>query len=72
MTSSPPDYVELLYEALNSPLGLVVTSSDPVRLRAKLYEVMRTDDAFQFSLHISRLNPGSDLLILKKAASDDT
>lgn len=44
-----------LYQALSSPLGIVLTSDDPERLRAKLYALKREAsdpalDALQFSI----------------------
>lgn len=64
---SAPDFLALLYEAYHSPMGLVVTTSDPLALRAKLYAEMRGNEDFTcLSLHISRSAPTSELIILRK------
>lgn len=39
--------LELLYEATNSKLGIVIQTSDPQRLRAKLYTLRRDNEDFQ-------------------------
>lgn len=59
--------LELLYEALRSPLGIVVQSEDPEALRARLYKLRVKDPELAcLSFVISPLNPTSDLWILRK------
>lgn len=63
-----PNVVELLYEALETELGLVVATSDPIALRAKLYAAMKADPELAlFSIHQSRSNPNGEIIILRKA-----
>jgi hypothetical protein len=40
-------YSEILFAALNSPLGVRVISNDPANLRTKLYTVRKKDSAFE-------------------------
>lgn len=62
--------LQLLYDALHSPLGVCVTTNDPERLRQKLYPLRKTDDIFApLAFLISPLNP-QDLWIVKKGTSD--
>lgn len=66
------EITDLLYQALDATLGLVVATSDPVSLRARLYAAMKADpDLACFSIHISRTNPGGELIILRKVADAD-
>lgn len=70
MSSLP--LVELLHRALQEPLGIIVSTNDPERLRVRLYEARRTalNPAFEvFSFVPSRINPTSELWILKKIPS---
>lgn len=39
--------IELLYEALNSELGVIVETPDPQRARSAFYRARNTDDALQ-------------------------
>lgn len=57
----------LLFSALASPLGIVITTTDPVNLRAKLYPLRKQDPGFA-SLHfvIPPTAPESTLWIVKK------
>lgn len=58
--------IEILYQALHSPNGIVVRTADPVRLRAKLYVEKKKDEAFGcLSFSISRTSPESELYIVK-------
>lgn len=58
--------IELLYAALNSEFGVSIETSDPVRLRAKLYTLRKQDPALQcLSLTISPTAPASELWIVK-------
>lgn len=70
MTSGALDLLEKLYDALRSPLGTVIETEDPERLRAKLYALRRerqdTDPQLRvLSFIISPTNPGSELWIVK-------
>ena len=61
----------ILYEALASPLGLVVETNNPQNLRAKLYAARRADaDLECLSIHLSPANPGGELWIVKKEQPD--
>ncbi len=61
---------ELLYDALRSPLGIVVETTDPERLRQRLYAIRReAEDFVPLSFVISPLN-GVDLWILNKGGPD--
>ena len=39
--------LELLYEALNSEIGIVIETNDPARCKAALYVARRTDPALE-------------------------
>ena len=57
--------LDLLYEALASPYGIVVESTDPLLLRTKLYSERRKDPSFnRLSFVLSPTNPTSELWIL--------
>lgn len=59
--------LELLYDALREEVGLVVTTNNVERLRAKLYELRRKDDDLAvLSFIISPTNPDAELWIVKK------
>ncbi len=58
--------IELLYAALHSPLGIVVSTTSPERLRQKLYPLRKEDPALlPLSFIISPFNPGGELWIVK-------
>ena len=58
--------IELLYAALNSEFGVSIETSDPVRLRSKLYPLRKQDpDLAGLSFTISPTNPSSELWIVK-------
>lgn len=60
--------VQLLYEALDTPFGLVIETNDAERLRQKLYPLRKEQEIFlPLSFVISPLN-GVDLWILNKGA----
>lgn len=68
MDASPE---EILYEALASPLGLLVETNNPAALRAKLYAVRRADaDLECLSIHLAPTNPNGALFIVKQGAPD--
>lgn len=62
-------HVEWLYEALDSPFGIELATSDPIKLRAALYATMREakaqgiEDFLGLTLTISPVCPTSYLWI---------
>lgn len=61
---------ELLYDALRTPLGTVIETEDPERLRQRLYAIRKESDDFaQLSFVISPIN-GLDLWIVNKGNAD--
>lgn len=67
---SPLELTELLYDALRTPLGTVIQTEDPERLRQKLYGIRRESEDFAaLSFVISPIN-GLDLWIVNKGNSD--
>lgn len=67
---TPLELTELLYEALRTPLGTVIETEDPERLRQKLYAVRKESEDFaQLSFVISPIN-GLDLWIVNKGNAD--
>jgi len=63
---------ELLYEALRTPLGTVIQTEDPERLRQRLYGIRKEcEDFTQLSFVISPIN-GMDLWIVNKGNADGT
>lgn len=64
------DLLEKLYEALRSPIGIVVSTEDPERLRQKLYALRRErqdedPNLRVLSFLISPTSPGNELWIVK-------
>lgn len=62
-------FVELLYEALDTPLGIVVRTSDPERLRSALYAARREAMNPEFSaltIQPSKVDPRSELWIVRR------
>ena len=65
------DATEILYEALSSELGVVIQTDDPIALRQRLYAAMRNDPSLNvFTIHLSRLNPTAELLLIRKDSQD--
>lgn len=63
--------VDLLYQALHAKHGVVVETSNPDLLRQKLYAERKKDpDLACISILKSRTHPESQLLLIKKGASD--
>jgi hypothetical protein len=59
--------IEFLYQALNSELGVIVRSSNPVLLRSKLYPLIKSDPALDcISLVLSPTAPDTDLFLVRK------
>lgn len=66
-----PEITTLLFEAMDTPHGLVVATNDPIALRDRLYAAMRLDPELAlFTLHQSRTNPNGELIILRKPADE--
>lgn len=60
------ELTELLYDALRTPLGTVIQTEDPERLRQRLYAVRKESEDFaQLSFVISPIN-GLDLWVVNK------
>jgi hypothetical protein len=66
-------HLEFLYEALESPLGVVIETNNAEALRQKLYTLRRSDlEQFEhLSFIISPIN-GTDLWIVKNNATPET
>lgn len=63
------DLAEILYQSLSSPYGRVVHTSDPEKLRQKLYTYRREnfiEGAEGLSFVISPTSPASELWVVKK------
>lgn len=64
------ELASLLYDALREPLGTVIQTENPERLRQKLYAVRKESEDFApLSFVISPIN-GLDLWIVNKGSSD--
>lgn len=64
------ELTEVLYSALQSPVGIVVETEDPERLRQRLYGIRKEHKDFApLSFIISPFN-GRDLWIVNKGTSD--
>lgn len=64
--------LELLYAALHSTYGIIVSSRDPEKLRQKLYPLRKEDPSLlPLSFIISPLNPREDLWIVKVNANGE-
>jgi hypothetical protein len=62
---------DLLFQALSSDYGIVVTTSDPIGLRAKLYPVRAKDAVFKcLALVLSPTSPKDELWIIKQKVKD--
>lgn len=60
------ELVELMYAAIHSEFGVVIETSDPERLRQKLYPLRKKNPDFDpLAFVISPLNP-QDLWIIKQ------
>lgn len=59
--------IELLYRALEAPLGIVVRTSDPERTRARFYAARKHSPAFEaVSIKPSHTNPSEELWLVRK------
>lgn len=62
--------INLWYEALGTPLGVVVQTNDPERFRQKMYALRRdsNDSSLEeISVVISPTNPGSHVWLVKRS-----
>lgn len=71
-----PELLEHLYDALRSPLGVVLDTEDPERLRQRFYALRRERQESDPNLRtlafvISPTNP-TQLWILRRSASNET
>jgi len=67
--SKPASYIELLYLALASEIGIVLSTDNPSLLQQKLYAARRKacdPELDQLSLTPSRSSPDTELWIVKK------
>lgn len=63
--------LELLFDALRSPLGTVVETTDPQNCKAKLYALRREYPEFAcLSFLVSPTDPGGSFWIVKKETPD--
>lgn len=59
--------IELLYRALEAPLGIVVRTSDPERARQRFYAARKHNPEFEaLSIKPSHTNPGTELWLVRK------
>ena len=60
-------FIELLYRALEAPLGIVVRTSDPERARQRFYAARKTNPAFdELSIKPSHTSPGTEIWVVRK------
>jgi hypothetical protein len=65
-----PDLLGLLYEALHSPLGIVVSTNNPEALRSRLYPMRKEDPNFLLLTFSVSPDSPDELWIIKRAAPD--
>lgn len=66
------NFLEILYDALNSEHGVVVETNDPEALRQKLYAFRKDKIEFEcLSFWISPVQPATDLWIGKSRAPSE-
>lgn len=66
--------LNLWYEALGTPLGVVVQTNDPERFRQRMYALRKeANDKMldDLSLVVSPSNPGSHVWIVKRKQSSE-
>jgi len=67
------ELLEILYEAYNSDLGLVVTTSDPERFRQRCYAARKVDPDLEcLSFVTSPTAPNSEIWILNNGKAQET
>lgn len=74
MSKAATNYLELMFDALHNPLGVVILTNSPERLRQRLYKI-RKDHAPTFddiAFIISPTEADSQLWIIKKHHAPDS
>lgn len=69
----PEASINLWYEALGTPFGIAILTSDPERLRQKLYALRKASGdpmLDSMSVVISPTNPGSQVWLVKRKANE--
>ena len=62
-----PSLIELLYSAINEPLGVVVSTNNAKHLRAKLYPLRKSDpDLARLAFVVSPTAPDTELWIVNR------
>lgn len=65
------DLLEKMYDALRTPLGIILSTEDPERLRQKLYTLKKErPELSRLSFIISPTNPGRELWILARPGNE--
>lgn len=65
------ELIAYLYEALSSEVGIRLQTSDPERLRQKLYALRKQDEDLKaLSFVISPTNPTAELWIVKEQSNE--
>lgn len=63
---------DLLYEALAAEFGIIIETSNPAALKAKLYSLRKEDEDFlRLSFLTSRTSPVTQIWIVKKPKEAD-
>lgn len=65
--------INLWYEALGAPLGIVILTNDPERFRQKMYAIRRDSgdkSLDELSVVISPSNPGSHVWLVKRKSNE--
>lgn len=65
--------INLWYEALGTPLGIVILTNDPERFRQKMYAIRRDSgdkSLDELSVVISPSNPGSHVWLVKRKSNE--
>lgn len=71
-TTETTNLLELLYDALHQPLGIVAETNSPERLRQKLYKLRKDHEPTfdNLAFIISPTEPNTHLWITKKRADN--
>lgn len=65
------ELIAFLYTALRSECGIKLSTSDPERLRQKLYKIRKDDPELEvLSFVISPTNPQGELWLVKRIADE--
>jgi hypothetical protein len=69
----PLDLLEKLYDALRAPIGIIVSTEDPERLRQRAYALRRERPELRpLAFIISPTNPTSELWIMHPPLESDS